>query len=182
MTQTQKKIFEWPFIILIIWLSQAVELSVLSKMPSWIGAAQLVPIFIFYLASTRSWGPLVLLTLGLSALGASTVSYPTSVYMSVHLWTALVLRASVSSFSLEGRRSFLGLALSGQAFAKVLTWVLLHTFYRTLPPLQSISIVIFNSAFTACVAWLVYPYLRSWDRYFEHNPEDSGDLNTSLVK
>lgn len=182
MTQTQKKIFEWPLIILILWLSQSLEIAVLSHLPKWMGAVQLAPIIIFYIASVRGWGILTVCTVIFALIGSSTSSYPVSIYISASLWTALTIKLFVTGITVEGRRSFFLLSFGGQILAKILTWGFLHSFSRSLPVLPSISIVIFNSILTAGVAWIVYPYLRGWDRYFEHNPEESGELSNTFSK
>lgn len=182
MTQTQRKLLEWPILILLIWFSQIIEISFLNHAMPWAGAMQLCPIIIFYIATNRPWGILTLLTVLFSLLGSSTVGFPLSIYMAAYLWTALTIKSVVSGITLEGRNAFFTLSLGAQLLAKVIIWFLLSYQHQTLPIFQSVIIVILNSVLTAGLAWILYPYIRRWDRYFEHNIEDANDLSAGALR
>jgi len=180
MTMTQKRWLEVPILLAIIWLSQALELSLL-HLPYYLGTPQLVSLLIAYVAFSRGWTSIMIIGFVLSFLGAANNGYPTGLYIAAHLWAALLMRIVVSALTLEGRSAFVLLVASYDIFLKTLTWTLLKFLgASTAVPLFLAQFAAQTTLMAIC-AWLLFPVFRKWDEYFLHAlDEDSLGPATTL--
>lgn len=181
MTQTQKKIFEIPLILLLIWFWQVLEIWI-ARIPMQSGSLQLVPILITYVALTRTWGKLTAICFFLALVASFNVGFSKNVFLAMHLWGALVTKLFSSEFAIEGRRPFMLLAGGAHVFVKLFTWICLK-YTETAPTLGYYGETVFLSTLaTLGLAYLVFPYLVGWDEYFEHPIAESRDLNPDKLK
>ena len=181
LSQTQKKVIEWPLIVALVFFIQALEISVL-RLPLWIGPIHPMPILIVYLSVTRNWGPLVILTSVFAFMGSATVGYPWPVYLAVHLWTALVLKLVILTFALEGRRAFIGLAALGNVLSKILVYVIQGSLFKTLPLPLFLRDLVATTLVATVLAWILFPAFAAWDAYFEHELEEARELRPGALR
>ncbi|NCN26918.1 hypothetical protein GW915_05025 [bacterium] len=162
---------------MIIWLIQGFEIS-LSRMSLFgIVSIQLCPVIILYLSLTRDWSQLALLATAFAYIGSSVASVHPMIFISVYLWTAFIAKALVITLALENRRAFTFLVMTSVVFAKLL--------YASILRVQGVQIeygivlqsILGASFFSSILAFLIYPTLVFWDRYFEHDIDSSRDLN-----
>lgn len=177
MTSTQKRWAEWPFILLILALTQAVEISLLQRLPFFLGSIHLVPIVITYVALTRDWLKAVGIVTLLAALGSATIGYPVGFFVGAQVWTALLAKVLVSVMALEGRKVFCGLVMAAQLFSKFLVILMMSSKGRVPEFLHFWGISITSAVGMGLLAWILYPLLLWWDRYFEHIEEDMPELS-----
>ncbi len=181
MTQTQKKIFEWPLLFLILVLIQAIEISLLD-LPLGLSTLHFIPVLSIYIALTRSWGQILLLSFVLGILGSPAIGYPAAIYISVLAWTALTTKAVVSALALEGRRPFVGLTAASHIFSRLLTWALLKNIGSALPFSTMFQWMIGSTLTTSFLAWVLFPYFVAWDEYFEHEADEARELNPNVLR
>jgi hypothetical protein len=180
MTPTQKRFTEGPLLLLMILLSQALELSLFQKIPIFLRPIQLTPILIAYLALTRDWGLTFLLSAALSYMGAATVGYPTGVYMASQIWVALSIRLLVSIMALEGRHAFTLLVLGGNLFQKLLVRLIMGSQGQFVDVALFLGDLAKTTVTATVLAWILYPFFIKWDRFFEHERDDSSNLQTGF--
>lgn len=181
MTQTQKKTLEWPLIFALVVLVQSLEVGLL-RLPFGLGPVHVMPVLISYLAVTRSWGWLTLLTFIFSFMGSFTIAYPWPVYVAVQIWSALFMRVIMQTFTLEGRRSFTGLAALGHLLSQVLVFVIQGGTARTLPLADVTKGIAAGTLVSAALAWWLFPLFASWDAYFEHEAEEARELKPGALR
>jgi len=181
MTKTQKKFAEWPILLFMIMLTQTAELA-LHNLPLFSGYVHLIPIMIAYIALTRSWYTLMLLTVIFAYIGSATIGYSMGIYLAVQMWTAMVLKSFVYAFALEGRRPFTGMVVASSLFAKILTWFFLKSFHLSQPLSHMVLSLPLTLLMAGLLAWLLFPVFVAWDNYFEHEAEDARDLDPNILK
>lgn len=181
MTQSQRRFAEIPLLLLILWCVQALEISVL-RLPLNAGAVHLMPVLITYVALTRSWGMLGLLSFAFAFMGSSTIAYPAGIYIAVQMWTALVTKGFVKAFALEGRTPFTVLAVSSHVVAKIITFLCLLALKMSPPVGHSVLHLVGGAASTALLAWFLFPPFVAWDSYFEHEADEARELNPTLLR
>ncbi|MBS1984159.1 MAG: hypothetical protein JST16_08300 [Bdellovibrionales bacterium] len=180
LTQTQKRFIEWPLILVLVFGIQIVETAV--ELPL-LGPVHVMPVLITYLAVTRNWGQLTFLTLIFSFMASSTVGYPWPTYVAVQVWTALALKAILTTFTLEGRREFTGLTALGNLISKAIVYVLLSGGSDRGFPLSFLLKDIFTTTLlTALLAWFIFPLLAAWDAFFEHEAEEARELKPGALR
>jgi hypothetical protein len=181
MTMTQKRWFEIPILLLIIWVSQAVELS-LFPLPYYLGTPQLFSLMVAYVAFCRGWTSTAVISFLLAFLCSANVGYPTGLFIAAHLWSALSSRAVVSAFTLEGRPAFVIVVTGYSLFLKILTWSLLKSLDAS-PTLPLFFAQFFSqTALLAAAAWIIYPLFRKWDDYFLHTLDDDSLSPRMILK
>jgi hypothetical protein len=181
MTQTQKKFLEWPLILTILLLVQAFEVALL-RLPFGLGPIHVIPVLISYLAVTRNWVQLVALTALFGFLGSSTIGFPWPLYVAALLWTALIEKAVLLTFSVEGRGPFAGLAAGANILFRLLTWFLLESFNDTLPVGLLAMGLIGSTLASAGLAWYLFPLFAAWDSYFEHAADEARELKPGALR
>ena len=181
MTPTQKKVLEWPLLILILWLSQSMEISLL-RLPGPLGSFHIPPVLIVYLALTRSWGSLTLLAFVFSYLGSTSVSHSASIYIASQVWTALATKSVATALALEGRPQFTMLVVGSHIVSRLLTHVLLAYLGQNADVFSFVSYTLIGALPAALLGWLLFPLFMEWDRYFGHEADDSRELNPDLIR
>ena len=181
MTPTQKRFAEWPVLIVLIWLAQALEVSLL-RLPAPFGSFHLPPIIIIYLALTRSWPSLAMLSFLFAVAGAATVTQPGEIYIASQLWTAFATKAVVTAFRLEGRFAFTALVAGAHIINKILVLILLANRNIDVDLLTSILSVVFGTFPAVLLGWFLFPIFMRWDLYFMHEPAESRELNPDGIR
>lgn len=180
MTQSQKKFFEWPLLLLSMLVLQVLEVGFL-HLPV-LGSLQITPILIIYITLSRGWGKLAGLSFLFASLASTWVAYPAPVFIGVQVWTALVTKAVVYGLALEGRNPFVFLVAGSNVFYRVLAWVLLRGASEALPFWDMLLHTFLTSLSSALLAWLLFPVFIWWDEYFEHEAEDARELNPNVLR
>ncbi len=180
MTQTQKKILEWPLLLALLYFIQVLEVGVL-HLPL-LGSLQVCPILIIYFTLSRGWGQLAFLSFLFSTLASTWVSYPALLFVCVQVWTALITKAVVYGLALEGRNPFVFLVAGSNAFYRLLTWYLLKSDGDAIPFWDTLLHTLGTSLSSALLAWCFYPLFVGWDEYFEHEAEDARELNPNVLR
>ncbi len=181
MTQTQKRIFEWPMLLVAIWALQALEISLL-QLPAHAGGLNVISILSVYLALTRSWPVLLVLSTVLAVMASAAVTHSGGVVLAAYVWTALATKAAAQAFALEGRRQFTGLVAGAFVFRKALTFVLLSTFDVQPTLTGAIGYTLAGVVPAAIAGWFLFPLFMAWDAYFLHEAEDARELNPDRIK
>jgi len=180
MTQTQRKLLEIPILLLLLWLTQGLEISLL-RLPFGLGSLDVIPVLVTYTALTRHWYLLGALSFAFAFIGSSTVAYSAGIYIGVQMWTALVTKICVKAFALEGRGPFTGLAVSSWMVGKILTGFLLSLSQPPLPLGFFFAQLATGALSTALIAWLFFPAFVGWDKFFEHEPDEARDLSPDIL-
>jgi hypothetical protein len=171
MTMTQKRWLETPILLMILWIFQALELSIL-HLPYYLGTPQLLTLIVGYAAFSRGWAGTAALAALMSFLASANVGYPTGLFVAAHIWAALGTKGAVSALTLEGRPAFVLLVVGYSFLLKVITLSLLK-FAGASPTLPLFIAQFFSqTAIMALAAWIAYPLLRKWDDYFLHTTDD----------
>jgi hypothetical protein len=178
LTPTQKKILELPLFLLLLWILQSLELSLL-QLPFSAGIPQIVTFIIAYIAFTRGWKTTTTLSFVIAFLGASNVAYSAGIFIAAHMWAALITKVVIAALALEGRRSFVSLMLGFHLVCNVLTLGLLH-FSGAGPTLPSFfTQYILQVFYVAVMAYLLFPAFILWDDFFEHAYDEDSSLTQS---
>lgn len=178
LTPTQKKVVELPLFVLILWIVQSMELSLL-QLPFSAGIPQLVSFIVAYIAFTRGWKTTTVLSCLIAFLGASNIGYSAGIFIAAHMWAALFTKVIIAALALEGRRSFVSLMLGFHLVFNLLTLGLLH-FLGAGPTLPSFfTQYILQIAYVALMAYILFPAFIFWDEYFEHGYDDDTSLTHS---
>lgn len=176
MTPTQKKTFEIPILLLLLWTLQALELSIM-QLPFFVGVPQIVSFIVAYIAFTRDWGMIAILSFAFAALGSANVTYASGIFIAAHMWTALFVKLAASSLTLEGRQSFVMLMVAFHFLYSLMVMILLH-FVNAGPTLPSFFAQFFVQVlYVAAGAFLLYPLFQKWDEFFDHAEEDENSLS-----
>jgi|GEM_PF-1378496 len=171
MTQTQKSWIELPLMLLLLWILQAFELSLL-HLPYYLGTPQVISILVAYIAFTRGWMSTTILTLILSFIASANVGFPTGVFIAAHIWTALITKTIVASLTLEGRPAFVALVVGFSLILRSITWTLLEFSGASLTlPLFLAQIFVQTFVFAA-LGWILYSVFCYWDHFFDHMQDD----------
>ncbi len=101
-----------------MWILQALEISLL-QLPFQLGSVHVIVIVISYLALTRDWPKMVMLCLVFSIMASFTTTVPTGVCVAIMMWMGLLSKIFVQEFALEGRRTFMLLAVANFVFFKL---------------------------------------------------------------
>ncbi|MEO5668240.1 MAG: hypothetical protein ABIR96_09295 [Bdellovibrionota bacterium] len=177
---TQKRWLELPILLALIWIVQALELSLL-HLPYYLGTPQILTLMIAYVAFSRGWTSTVILSFILAFLAAANIGYSTGVFVAAHVWSALATLTVVSALTLEGRSAFVLLVVGYDLFLKIVTWLLL----RVVGAIPSIPLLLAQffaqTAIMAIVAWLIYPLFKKWDDYFLHVQDDDTLKHSSSI-
>ncbi len=173
MNTYQKRIFEWPILLIFLWLEQSLEIAFINRF----FAFQLLPIFIIYIAYTRDWPKVALHSAVLAYMGSSHIGYDPTLFVCVSVWTALTIKFFVETFAMEERPAFIWLNIAAHTFSKTLTWILLSSEKHSLSFGHFLADTILGIPLIAVSAWALYPALLKWDDYFEHENRNSNDLN-----
>jgi hypothetical protein len=181
MTQTQKKAFEIPILIFLVWIIQIAEIWIL-RLPFESGALQVVPIVITYIALTRSWGRLALICTVLAFVASFTVGYSKSLFVAVQVWAALATKLFSSEFAIEGRFNFASLAGGAHLFSKLTLWFLLKASGEAPSLGYMVQATFFSLGASMIFAYLIFPFLVGWDEYFEHPIAESRELNPDVLR
>lgn len=171
MTQTQKKWSELPLLLILLWIVQGLEISLLN-LPYYLGSPQIISILLAYFAFSRGWTSLTILSFVFAFMASANSGISTGVFVSSHVWTALIIKSISSALTLSGRNSFVGLSIAFSLILRTLTFVLLKSVGAgpTLPLffLQ----VLTQTAVFAIISWLIYPLFNFWDHHFDHVQEE----------
>jgi hypothetical protein len=181
MSPTQKRIFEWPILLLVLWMLQALEISLL-QLPFSLGSVHVFVIVISYLALTRDWLKMMLLSVGFSIMASFTTTVPAGVHIATLLWMGLLSKIFVQEFALEGRRTFMLLAVSNFAFYKLSTWIILKLWFQTFSLADTVSSILLSAPVVMVGAHLAFPWLLKWDHYFDHPVHESRDLMQGTLR
>jgi len=177
---SQKNLLEFVLLLLLITVFTALENSFLAMLPFHLGRFQFLHIVIFYLALTRSWGHLCILSMFLAYAANTNSALSTGVHISTLMWTAYVIKITSYTLSFESRYSFVSLSLFAHLSLSIFIWSLNGLLYRSIP-LKDMLATLPGSSLGICItAYLIYPLLVKWDQYFEHEPEDARDFNPSI--
>lgn len=180
MNMTQKRWLEIPILMAIIWICQALELSIV-HLPYYLGSPQLISLIVAYISFSRGWASTVLLTAILAFLGSANIGYATGIFIAAHVWSALCTKTVVSALTLEGRPAFALLVAGYNFFLKCLTWAILRSFDASPTLSLFFAQFISQTVIIAIVAWLLFPFFQKWDDYFMHaSDEDNLRQSTSL--
>lgn len=181
MTPTQKKFSEFPIMILLVWIVQALEVSIL-RVPGVFAPVHFIPVLTCYITVTRNWFVMAALALLFAFLGSSTVGYPWPVYVSALLWTALTLKIVILTFTLEGRRAFTLMTGAGGILFKILVHVILGSTARTLPFFSALRDWLASGLVMAAMAWFLFPVFAAWDAFFEHQSDEARELKPGALR
>jgi hypothetical protein len=173
-SQSQKKALEWPLLILLVFMTQALE-------SAWL-PIEVIPILVSYLAATRRWGTLAGLSAVLGILGSPSVGFPGLIYISAIIWAALFQKAILQTFRLEGQQTFVGLAGLGMLLYKILVYTFL-VFAGRARPFESFALhAVTVSVLASGLAWALFPLFAKWDELFEHDPDESTELKPGALR
>lgn len=181
MTQTQKFIFEIPILVLMFWIWQSFELSFL-QIPWRGGALQLIPVVLTYVALTRSWTMLTLVSLLFLNVQSFTSGYSAPLIVALGLWTALMTRLFAKEFAVEGRWKFSFLAIGAFAFNKLLVFVSMRYQDLNCPLSSFIQSLGISSLAHFLLAYAMFPFMIVWDEFFGHEVAESRDLNPGVLR
>lgn len=182
MTQTQKKYLVWPILLFLFWLAQALEISLVHIPVLRFAHIHLTPILCIYIALTRSWGKIALLSAVFGILAIPAVGYPASIYVAVLMWTSLGTKGVVSALALEGRRPFSMMVFASHAFLRILTWFLLRNIGQALPLGITLHWTLLSALTAAVLGWFLFPIFVAWDDFFEHEADEARDLNPNVLR
>ncbi len=181
MTHSQKQWSEWPLILCLVWFFQALEISVL-RLPFQNGALQITPVVIVYLAMTRNWEKLSLLTLVFSFLGTFTVGYSWIIYMAAQFWMAMTVKLFITGFTVDSRLSFAALVFCATGFGKLLSGFLLNSSGIQLSFFHTLKDSILYSAASGLLGFFCFTLFFVWDEYFNHPHIDASEMNPDIIK
>lgn len=181
MTPTQKKFIEWPLLILLLWIAQSLEISLL-RLPGVLGSFHVTPVLIVYLALTRSWPTLTILAFVFSVLGSTSVSHAIAVYIAAQMWTALVTKSVATALALEGRPQFTLLVAGSAVLSRVIMHGILLYIGQSTDLWTFLSYTVLGALPAALLGWLLFPLFMGWDRYFGHEADDSRELNPDIIR
>ncbi len=181
MTSTQKRWVEVPFFVLLVWLFQSLQISILI-LPFNAGAIQALPVLILYCAVTRSWARAVTLAALFAYMDSFTMEVNTLLFIVVQIWTALLLKIVARSFTVDSRFSFAALAVIGGFFSKTLIWITLSAWSKGAPLSQYVITSGVSAIMTGVMAFFLLPIFLAWDDYFEHVPIESAELSGDFLK
>ncbi len=181
MTMTQKRWLEIPLLLLLIWVYQGLELSLL-HLPYYFGTPQLISLIVAYVAFSRGWTLTVILGFLLSFLGSANIGYATGIFVAAHVWSGLASKTLVSALTLEGKPAFTLLVVGYSFFLRSLTWFLLkaHGASPTIP-LFVVQFLV-QTLLLAVAAWLLYPIFLKWDEFFMHAQDEETLGQQSLLR
>lgn len=162
--------------MLLLWAFQALELSIM-QLPLFVGVPQIVSFIVAYIAFTRDWGMIAILSFAFAALGSANVTYSSGIFIAAHMWTALFIKLAASSLTLEGRQSFVMLMVAFHFLYSLIVMVLLHLVSAgpTIP--SFFAQFLLQVLFVALGAFILYPLLQKWDEFFEHSDEEENSLS-----
>ena len=181
MNQSQKRWAEFPILLLLIWVFQGLELSVL-RIPFQHGAVQMAPVIVVYVALTRNWEKLAWLSLFFGFLGSFTVGYSWIVYVAAQFWMGLAAKVFISGFTIDSKISFAFLVSGCVVFSKLLAGFLLKVSGIDLLFLYVARDSIFSALASGVLAYLVYSFFLAWDDYFDHPHIDASEINPDIIK
>lgn len=171
MTQTQKRWIEVPLLLLILWVVQALEMT-LFRLPYYLGAPQFISILIAYVAFTRGWNTVTVLSFVFSFIASANVGFSTGVFIAAHVWAALITKGVVMAMTLEGRPAFVGLVVGYSLLLRTLTYSLLQ-YANAGPTLPSFfAQILVQTTVFAGLAWILYSLFSFWDGFFGHLEEE----------
>jgi hypothetical protein len=171
MTQTQKRWIEIPVLLIVLWVVQALEMT-LFRLPYFLGAPQFISILIAYIAYTRGWNTVTILSFVFSFMASANVGFSTGVFVAAHMWAALITKGVVMAMTLEGRRAFVGLVVGYSLLLRGLTYALLQ-YANAGPTLPSFfAQILVQTAIFAVLAWILYWPFSFWDGFFGHLEEE----------
>ncbi len=181
MTQSQKRIAEWPILIAIVWGIQILE----SSLSFYLGntfSVHMGPIFISYLVLTRDMAKSLFLSVAVSLLFSPLVGFSGGIYISAQMWTALIGKSFVYAFALEGRIPFMILTGGLSMLFSVLSVSIMSMNQYHFSIWTQLWQLPITTLLSAGIAWLLYPKFVAWDLYFDHEPDDARKLDPGRLK
>lgn len=164
----QKRVIEWPLIVLLLWLFRSFELWAF-QVP-WIGVEiQLTPIILAYLAFHFRFTSLIYIGYIILFLTSFSIGYSKGIYIFSNMFTLMVLKVYVQAFAFDAKLDFILLSAYFLALSKFTCWILLMFVMEVIPFFTLAYDIIFGALFTVLVAWLLHPFLERWFRFFEYD-------------
>lgn len=176
----QKNVVEWILLILCFIFFSSLESSILSILPLNIGNFHIAYIIVFYVALTRSWYHLSLLSFLFAYLSTVNSGVPGGVQIAALMWIAYFIKIFSYTLSFENRYSFVYLNFVATIFVKSLIWILMNIYHKAIPFLDFLAEIPGSLIGISLTAYLMYPIFVKWDQYFEHEAEDARDFNPSI--
>jgi hypothetical protein len=176
-TKIQKKWVEIPLLVFLIWIFQAVEIS-LTVLPWNLGSLSIFFSLLAFVSFSRSWEKTTVLAYLVAIMASSTAGTKGTLFIVSLVWATLFSKVLSSAFNLEGRNSFAILTGWFVLFQKIALWILLSHFEQS-PTIGIFFVQVISQIFVnAAIAWVIYPVYIKWDQYFEHVAEEE---NTGLA-
>lgn len=181
LTLTQRRYLEFPLLVVLLLVLQGMQISFI-QLPAMTGSVPLLFVLGVYIAYTRSWKKLAVLScfLVLFELGASGVT--SGILIAAFLWSLFGARAFVAQLALEGRPSFIVLCLNAFLFFRIFTWFVLAARGHAPPIGDAVSGLLLMLPFVLFLAYLMFPLCLLWDEIFGHVPDDSRDLTPGELR
>ena len=169
MNLDRKLFFEWMLLIIVIWILQAVQMSL--DLPL-LGTFRISLILIIYISVSRDWMELIPLGFFFAMLGTKTSGIDDHFLMSALIFVSFVVRLIANTLNLGTRPRFCMAIFSSTLLSSILVYLWRSTIGETIGLGQFSSNVLGMAIFNSIVAWFLLPVFRFWDYYFEHEIED----------
>ncbi len=181
MNQTQKRAAEFPILLVLIWVFQAFELSIL-RLPFQHGGLQLSPVLVVYVALTRNWERMAVLTLFFSFLGSFTIGYSWIIFIAAQFWMSLIAKLFISGFTIDTRTAFGFLVFGCVVFFKLLSGFMLKSYGFDLSFFNVAKDSLVSGVASGLLGFGLYSFLMAWDDYFDHPHIDASEMNPDIIK